>query len=173
MVYSIETWPCYSLNDVSGLTNASQIACSGCSTRGIISRIILYGQPYNANTIEAIQVDSRMSFDKVSFWIAESLHDGLIIKFLSSIQDFVLCRNCLNRCQLFHKIAHQKYLTFIECSKKVAEKNSQDPLKGTTVILNELLADEAWLAQVLTFIATFSTLSIRFHQWKFLPLPKY
>lgn len=37
---------------------------------------------------------------------------------------------------------------FIECSKKVAEKNSQDPMKGTTVILNELLADEVWLAQV-------------------------
>lgn len=37
---------------------------------------------------------------------------------------------------------------FIECSKKVAQKNAQNPLKGTTDILNELLADESWLAQV-------------------------
>lgn len=34
---------------------------------------------------------------------------------------------------------------FMQCSKKVAERNGQDP---TTTILNELLADEAWLAQV-------------------------
>lgn len=37
---------------------------------------------------------------------------------------------------------------FMQCSKKVAELNQQDPTKGTTVILNELLADEAWLSEV-------------------------
>lgn len=37
---------------------------------------------------------------------------------------------------------------YIECAKKVAEKNIQDPNKGTTVILNELLADDTWLALV-------------------------
>lgn len=37
---------------------------------------------------------------------------------------------------------------YIECAKKVAEKNAQDPSKGSTVILNELLADDVWLAQV-------------------------
>lgn len=37
---------------------------------------------------------------------------------------------------------------YIECAKKVAEKNAQDPTKGSTVILNELLADDVWLAQV-------------------------
>lgn len=40
---------------------------------------------------------------------------------------------------------------YIECAKKVAEKNMQDPNKGTTVILNELLADNVWLAQVNIF----------------------
>lgn len=39
---------------------------------------------------------------------------------------------------------------YIECAKKVAEKNVLDPMKATTVILNELLADEVWLAQVPT-----------------------
>lgn len=42
---------------------------------------------------------------------------------------------------------------YIECAKKVAEKNSQDATKNTTVILNELLADEAWLSQVYNCIA--------------------
>lgn len=37
---------------------------------------------------------------------------------------------------------------FMQCSNKVQEKNREDPTKGTTVILNELLADESWLAQV-------------------------
>lgn len=36
----------------------------------------------------------------------------------------------------------------MQCSNKVQEKNREDPTKGTTVILNELLADESWLAQV-------------------------
>lgn len=39
---------------------------------------------------------------------------------------------------------------YIECSRKVAEKNSENPMNGTTHILNELLADEEWLTQVLT-----------------------
>lgn len=37
----------------------------------------------------------------------------------------------------------------MQCSNKVAEKNGRDPTKSTTVILNELLADEAWLSQVI------------------------
>lgn len=64
-------------------------------------------------------------------------------------QDLLLCRMCSVRVELYHKITHQKYLMFIECAKKVAEKNVQDPNKGTTVILNELLADDVWLAQVI------------------------
>lgn len=37
---------------------------------------------------------------------------------------------------------------FTQCSNKVAERRGQDPAKGTTNILNELLADEVWLTQV-------------------------
>lgn len=54
----------------------------------------------------------------------------------------------MQRCELFHKLSHQKYSMYIECAKKVTEKNAQDPMKATTAILNELLADEPWLAQV-------------------------
>lgn len=63
-------------------------------------------------------------------------------------KNLLLCRNCLTRIELYHKISHQKYLMYIECAKKVADKNAQDPMKATTIILNELLADDTWLAQV-------------------------
>lgn len=59
-----------------------------------------------------------------------------------------MCRICSTRVELFNKVAHQKYLMYIECAKRVADKRSQDPHKDTTIILNELLADEAWLTQV-------------------------
>lgn len=63
-------------------------------------------------------------------------------------QDFLLCSVCVGRVELYNKVAHQKYLMYIECAKRVAEKRSGDPHKDTTIILNELLADEAWLNQV-------------------------
>lgn len=65
-----------------------------------------------------------------------------------ALQNFLVCQLCKSSCELFHKMAHQKYLMFIDCSRKVAEKNSENPMNGSTDILNELLADEEWLAQV-------------------------
>lgn len=40
---------------------------------------------------------------------------------------------------------------FLECARRVADKKVADPHKDTTIILNELLADEAWLNQVSIF----------------------
>lgn len=40
---------------------------------------------------------------------------------------------------------------FLECARRVADKKVADPQKDTTIILNELLADEAWLNQVIIF----------------------
>lgn len=37
---------------------------------------------------------------------------------------------------------------FLECARRVADKRVADPHKDTTIILNELLADETWLNQV-------------------------
>ena len=59
-----------------------------------------------------------------------------------------MCRACVNLVKLYNKIVHQKYLMYIECAKRVADKRSEDRDKDTTVILNELLADENWLNQV-------------------------
>lgn len=66
MVQSMETWPCYSVLTELGMMNTNQIFCVGCSQRGIASRMILYGQAYNPNTIAAIQPDNRITFEKVS-----------------------------------------------------------------------------------------------------------
>lgn len=68
-----------------------------------------------------------------------------------------MCRVCSTRVELFNKITHQKYLMYIECAKRVAEKRTTDPHKDTTCILNELLADEHWLTQV-CFIIEYSIL---------------
>lgn len=66
MLFSIETWPCYNVINDLGVTNNGQIICAGCNTRAIVSRIILFGQPYNVSTIAPIQVDNRATFEKVN-----------------------------------------------------------------------------------------------------------
>lgn len=65
MLYSIETWPCYNIISDLGVTNNGQIICAACNKRNIVSRVILYGQPYNPNTVGPIQLDNRFSFEKV------------------------------------------------------------------------------------------------------------
>lgn len=72
--------------------------------------------------------------------------------FLTCLQDLLTCRLCLKRIELYNKVAHQKYLMYIECAKRVNDKKKKDPAKDTTVILNELLADEKWLNEVLSFL---------------------
>lgn len=77
MIFSIETWPCYNIHLDLGITNNGQIMCAGCSKRAIVSRFILYGQSYDANTIESIQLDNRLSFEKVfSIKFTRSLCDA-------------------------------------------------------------------------------------------------
>lgn len=41
---------------------------------------------------------------------------------------------------------------FLECARRVNERKTVDKNKDTTTVLNELLADEAWLNQVRFFI---------------------
>lgn len=62
---SIEVWPCHNIIHDLGFTNNGQIICVACNKRNIVSRVILYGQPYNPNTIGPTQLDGRFSFDKV------------------------------------------------------------------------------------------------------------
>lgn len=45
---------------------------------------------------------------------------------------------------------------FLECARRVADKKVADPHKDTTIILNELLADEIWLNQVSSFLFNYN-----------------
>ncbi|XP_026326401.1 uncharacterized protein LOC113235063 isoform X3 [Hyposmocoma kahamanoa] len=115
---AVGTWPGLSVAAGAG-------ACRACA-RPAVARLLLYGQPYNPATLEPVQPDARLAYEK----------------------EFLVCATCCGRVQLYSRISHQKYLMYAECSKRVAEKRMQDPRKDTTVILNELLADEVWLSQL-------------------------
>ncbi|XP_026491595.2 mucin-12-like isoform X1 [Vanessa tameamea] len=115
---AVATWPGLSVAAGSGV-------CRACA-RPAVARLLLYGQPYNPATLEPVQPDARLAYEK----------------------EFLVCTPCCGRVQLYSRISHQKYLMYAECSKRVAEKRMQNPSKDTTVILNELLADEVWLSQL-------------------------
>jgi hypothetical protein len=68
-----------------------------------------------------------------------------------TVSGLPLCNVSLVRVQFYNKVAQQKYVMYTECAKRVAGKRSSDPYKDTTIIANELLADEAWLNQVCIF----------------------
>lgn len=65
ILHSIEVWPCHNIINDLGMTNNGQVICVACNKRNIVSRVILYGQPYNPNTIGPTQLDGRFTFDKV------------------------------------------------------------------------------------------------------------
>lgn len=122
---SIATWPCYNVMfELVGEESCKN--CAACDKSGVAARVLLYGQPYNSTTLEGCQADPKLVSEK----------------------DFLTCRACLSRIELYNKVAHQKYLMFIECAKRVQEKRLADSSKDSTVILNQLLADDAWLHQL-------------------------
>ncbi|XP_028039193.1 uncharacterized protein LOC114249727 isoform X2 [Bombyx mandarina] len=115
---ALATWPNLSVTAGAG-------SCRACA-RPAVATLLLFGQPYNPATLDPVQPDARLAYEK----------------------EFLVCATCCGRVQLYSRISHQKYLMYVECSKRVAEKRMQNPSKDTTVILNELLADEAWLSQL-------------------------
>ncbi|GLV35800.1 uncharacterized protein CBL_01048 [Carabus blaptoides fortunei] len=123
---SVSTWPCFNVITELAPGDVEGRLCVACQQPNVSLRVIMYGQPYNSTTLEGCPPDPQAMLEK----------------------DFLMCRICSTRVELFNKVAHQKYLMYIECAKRVAEKRAADPHKDTTIILNELLADEAWLTQL-------------------------
>ncbi|XP_050479450.1 uncharacterized protein LOC126868228 isoform X2 [Bombus huntii] len=132
VINAISTWPCLNVLKDLPFTEYKGKSCAGCQQHKIHARVLLYGQPYNATTLEGSPPDPRIPQEK----------------------DFLLCRVCQAKVALYNKVAHQKYLTFLECARRVADKRVEDPLKDTTIILNELLADETWLNQLFKEVRT-------------------
>ncbi|XP_066906376.1 uncharacterized protein [Halyomorpha halys] len=60
----------------------------------------------------------------------------------------VLCRNCLSEVEVLHKLCHFKCSLYTVCEERVKEKRDAEPEKDTTVVLNDLLADDVWLNQI-------------------------
>ncbi|XP_075214323.1 uncharacterized protein LOC142320438 isoform X2 [Lycorma delicatula] len=124
---SLSTWPCY--NVLYGLKNTETTkACESCDAVDAANRVIAYGQPYNNENLEGRPPDPEVQGHK----------------------ELSVCRDCVSKVSLYNKVVHQKYLMFVECAKRVSEKRSIGPEKDTTVILNELLADEIWLSHLFT-----------------------
>ncbi|XP_018572236.1 uncharacterized protein LOC108911707 isoform X2 [Anoplophora glabripennis] len=126
------TWPCFNVMREVNDVGVQVKKCAACSRAGVVVRVLMYGQPYNATTLEGCQPDPNAINEK----------------------DFLMCRICATRVELLSKVTHQKYLMYIECAKRVSEKRTTDPTKDTTCILNELLADENWLNQLFTEVRT-------------------
>ncbi|KAK4886206.1 hypothetical protein RN001_002477 [Aquatica leii] len=122
---AVTTWPCFNVIRELSAADIQLRPCAACLKPGVAVRVLMYGQPYNATTLEGCQPNPQ-TIEK----------------------DFLMCRICASQVELFNKITHQKYLMYIECAKRVAEKRTTDPHKDTTCILNELLADEYWLTQL-------------------------
>lgn len=66
MTLSVETWPCYNIISDLGQVGTNHLFCVACHQPGISMRLMLYGNPYNPSTIETIEPDARMGFEKVT-----------------------------------------------------------------------------------------------------------
>uniref|UniRef100_T1PHZ1 DUF4211 domain-containing protein n=1 Tax=Musca domestica TaxID=7370 RepID=T1PHZ1_MUSDO len=126
VITSIETWPKCHVFSEWGQNNLTQKNCAGCHQPGISVRFLLFGQPYNSNTMQTIPTDARMTYEK----------------------DILLCRICAARADIFHKIAHEKYNLYVNCSRRVSELQAENPNKSSTEILNDLLAEHNWIDEL-------------------------
>ncbi|XP_017493306.1 PREDICTED: coiled-coil domain-containing protein 82-like [Rhagoletis zephyria] len=126
IIVSIETYPKCHVFTEWGQNNLTQKNCGGCHQPGISVRFLLFGNPYHANTMQPVPVDTRLACEK----------------------DILLCRICAARADIFHKIAHEKFNLYIHCSRRVAEQQQEYPGKSSTEILNDLLAEHNWVDEL-------------------------
>ena len=64
------------------------------------------------------------------------------------LQNFSVCKKCSRLAALFHRLHHQKHRMYSNCVEVVEARKKAVPNLDTTKILNELLANDRWLAQV-------------------------
>lgn len=124
---SVGTWPCFNvIDEPTDGDGEGAMPCIACEHSSATARVQMYGQPYDRTTLEGCPPDPK----------------------LASQKDFLLCKVCVSRVELYNKVAHQKYHMYVECAKRVADKRACNSSKDSMEILNELLADELWLREL-------------------------
>lgn len=59
------TWPCFNvIREVSPADTETKL-CAACGRTGVAVRVLMYGQPYNATTLEGCQPDPNAINEKV------------------------------------------------------------------------------------------------------------
>lgn len=67
MLTSVQTFSNFSLNnDLGQSSDLNHLCCVACHQPGISVRITLSGQPYNSLTLETMQLNPRVSYERVS-----------------------------------------------------------------------------------------------------------
>jgi len=120
--HALSVWPC--LKDV-GAEACTQTMCAGCELQKATTMVQLYGQPYHPNTLSPVQPDPNSMMNR----------------------NFSVCGGCVGISMLYHRLHHQKHKLYMDCSVIVETRKANDPAFDTTKILNQLLADDAWLEQ--------------------------
>ncbi|GAB0099003.1 hypothetical protein DMENIID0001_148210 [Sergentomyia squamirostris] len=119
---AVTQWPSFTIQSLIGFP--PHLACTACLEAVATSHVIFAGQTYHAVTLTAKVPDT------------------------DSESSFQLCNSCGETVKLHHRLIHQKYTLFMECTQKVHERSSRNSTKTSTEILNELLAEESWLQQL-------------------------
>lgn len=65
VINAISTWPCLNVLKDLPFTEYKGKSCAGCQQHKIHARVLLYGQPYNATTLEGSPPDPRIPQEKV------------------------------------------------------------------------------------------------------------
>jgi hypothetical protein len=120
--HCLSVWPC--LKDV-GPEACNDAVCSGCETVKASTMVQLYGQPYHPNTLSPVQPDENALMNR----------------------NFPVCSGCAAISKLYHRLHHQKNKLYMDCNVIVETRKNADVNTDTTKILNQLLADDAWLEQ--------------------------
>ncbi|CAB4064509.1 unnamed protein product [Lepeophtheirus salmonis] len=118
----IMTWPCF--NDL-GSSAVGDVRCGSCEVEPAKTMIQMFGQPYNQNSLNPVLPKEEAR-----------LH-----------RNFSICNSCSRLASLYHRLSHNKQKMFQVCSKLVEVNSRSNPNKDTTLLLNELLANDDWLDQ--------------------------
>jgi len=118
-MFSINLFP--TVNVMSSFNVAKK--CQACGVGTIKKLFMLYGKPYNSETLE----------------IKNSVQLNGLAK------NFELCERCCYLAQHYVKLRHMKYSLYVLCQDPVRNLRQKDPKKDNTDILKHLVHADEWI----------------------------